>query len=220
MGDASWVQPNHSLYLKSLDHKHNISCTCNGRAQCCISLRYEVFIPWLMPRYMHWQLTLYVQIPKNIYVPLLSLQDPVLFSGSLRSNLDPFKEHTDHAIWDAVTLAHLHTFIDGHPDGLEYDVGDGGEALRYGVPESHFFWSLPPDRTMLCERDMGKEYCVCRSSIDFNCIHSCPQYELGKTVEDLRQAYIWNSLWFATGERWSERRTHWMLNVNFPSSFP
>lgn len=29
-------------------------------------------------------------------------QDPVLFSGTLRFNLDPFNEHSDRKLWDAL----------------------------------------------------------------------------------------------------------------------
>ncbi len=29
-------------------------------------------------------------------------QDPVLFSGTLRFNLDPFSEHSDRNLWDAL----------------------------------------------------------------------------------------------------------------------
>lgn len=29
-------------------------------------------------------------------------QDPVLFSGTLRMNLDPFNEYTDYKIWNAL----------------------------------------------------------------------------------------------------------------------
>ena len=38
-------------------------------------------------------------------------QDPVLFSGSLRVNLDPFGAHTDKQIWKALKLAHLKDFL-------------------------------------------------------------------------------------------------------------
>ncbi|KAL3470334.1 P-loop containing nucleoside triphosphate hydrolase protein [Aspergillus californicus] len=34
-------------------------------------------------------------------------QDPTLFRGSIRSNLDPFNEHTDLELWDALRKAHL-----------------------------------------------------------------------------------------------------------------
>ena len=34
-------------------------------------------------------------------------QDPVLFSGTVRSNLDPFDEHTDHELSDALIRVHL-----------------------------------------------------------------------------------------------------------------
>lgn len=29
-------------------------------------------------------------------------QDPVLFSGTLRRNLDPFNEFSDHVVWEAL----------------------------------------------------------------------------------------------------------------------
>ncbi|CAI2164333.1 9655_t:CDS:10 [Funneliformis geosporum] len=34
-------------------------------------------------------------------------QDPVLFNGTLRSNLDPFKEHDDATLWNSLRRAHL-----------------------------------------------------------------------------------------------------------------
>ncbi|KAL4994641.1 P-loop containing nucleoside triphosphate hydrolase protein [Aspergillus recurvatus] len=34
-------------------------------------------------------------------------QDPTLFKGSIRSNLDPFNEHSDLELWDALRKAHL-----------------------------------------------------------------------------------------------------------------
>ena len=32
----------------------------------------------------------------------LFLQDPVLFSGAMRYNLDPFDEYTDTELWDTL----------------------------------------------------------------------------------------------------------------------
>jgi ABC-type multidrug transport system fused ATPase/permease subunit len=39
-------------------------------------------------------------------------QDPVLFSGTLRSNLDPFDEHTDLELYNALERVHLLSFED------------------------------------------------------------------------------------------------------------
>ncbi len=59
-------------------------------------------------------------------------QDPVIFSGSLRKNLDPFDEHNDENIWKVLEHAHLKTFVEGLSEGLEYQCGEGGGALSTG----------------------------------------------------------------------------------------
>lgn len=38
-------------------------------------------------------------------------QDPVLFSGTLRLNLDPFERFTDEEVWKALENAHLKSFV-------------------------------------------------------------------------------------------------------------
>jgi ABC-type multidrug transport system fused ATPase/permease subunit len=57
-------------------------------------------------------------------------QDPVLFSGTLRVNLDPFGCHSDTDIWLALEHAHLKAFVKALPDALEHLVSEGGENLR------------------------------------------------------------------------------------------
>ncbi len=39
-------------------------------------------------------------------------QDPILFSGSLRMNMDPFEHSTDEQIWDVLEKAHLKSFVE------------------------------------------------------------------------------------------------------------
>ncbi|MBN3303875.1 MRP1 protein, partial [Amia calva] len=59
-------------------------------------------------------------------------QDPVLFSGSLRMNLDPFDLYSDEEVWRSLELAHLKTFVSGLPDKLEHECSEGGENLSLG----------------------------------------------------------------------------------------
>ncbi|XP_048103810.1 multidrug resistance-associated protein 1 [Alosa alosa] len=59
-------------------------------------------------------------------------QDPVLFSGSLRMNLDPFDAYSDEEVWSALELAHLKNFVSGLPDKLNYECSEGGENLSLG----------------------------------------------------------------------------------------
>lgn len=60
----------------------------------------------------------------------VSLQDPVLFSGSLRMNLDPFNLYSDSAVWTALELAHLKEFVSSLSAGLQHEVSEGGDNLR------------------------------------------------------------------------------------------
>ncbi|KFQ32034.1 Multidrug resistance-associated protein 1, partial [Mesitornis unicolor] len=59
-------------------------------------------------------------------------QEPVLFSGSLRMNLDPLNQYTDADIWTALELAQLKNFVADLPDQLEYKCTDRGENLSTG----------------------------------------------------------------------------------------
>ena len=57
-------------------------------------------------------------------------QDPVVFCGTLRENLDPLQQHSDQEIWIALEHAHLKSFVQSLKEGLEYECGEGGESLR------------------------------------------------------------------------------------------
>ncbi|KAJ3326639.1 hypothetical protein HDU76_012757 [Blyttiomyces sp. JEL0837] len=59
-------------------------------------------------------------------------QDPVLFSGTLRSNLDPFDEFEDHQLWEVLARCDLKGVVGGHPDQLEMFVAEGGENWSTG----------------------------------------------------------------------------------------
>nr|CAD7423725.1 unnamed protein product [Timema monikensis] len=59
-------------------------------------------------------------------------QDPVLFSGSLRQNLDPFNNLSDDAVWKAIDHAHLKSFVKSLPAGLNHQISEGGENLSVG----------------------------------------------------------------------------------------
>uniref|UniRef100_A0A3Q3MHC0 Multidrug resistance-associated protein 1 n=1 Tax=Labrus bergylta TaxID=56723 RepID=A0A3Q3MHC0_9LABR len=59
-------------------------------------------------------------------------QDPVLFSGSLRMNLDPFDCYSDEEVWRALEFSHLKSFVSGLPDKLNHECSEGGENLSVG----------------------------------------------------------------------------------------
>lgn len=59
-------------------------------------------------------------------------QDPVLFSGSVRQNLDPYQRHSDAELWDALSHVALKEVISALPEGLSARVAEGGENFSVG----------------------------------------------------------------------------------------
>lgn len=60
-------------------------------------------------------------------------QEPVLFSGTLRSNLDPFDQIADDAeIMAALDKAQLRKLCESHPLGLSMPVAENGENFSVG----------------------------------------------------------------------------------------
>ena len=59
-------------------------------------------------------------------------QDPVLFSGTLRMNLDPFNIYSDDEVWSALKLSHLHDFVSTLDLGLLHYISEGGDNLSVG----------------------------------------------------------------------------------------
>lgn len=59
-------------------------------------------------------------------------QDPVLFEGTIRYNVDPFSEHNDDKIWEALEKAHLKEKISQEEKRLLCPVEVDGENLSVG----------------------------------------------------------------------------------------
>ncbi|XP_076819725.1 multidrug resistance-associated protein 1-like isoform X2 [Clavelina lepadiformis] len=59
-------------------------------------------------------------------------QDPILFCGTFRMNLDPFDTYSDEKVWDALEHSHLKNFVSTLPKKLEHEVAEGGENLSVG----------------------------------------------------------------------------------------
>lgn len=59
-------------------------------------------------------------------------QDPVLFSGTLRFNLDPFDERTDDELWSALSEVELKSVVAGLAGGLDCKMSDGGSNFSMG----------------------------------------------------------------------------------------
>ncbi|CAK6436569.1 unnamed protein product [Pipistrellus nathusii] len=59
-------------------------------------------------------------------------QDPVLFSGTIRLNLDPFGQHSDEEIWGALERTFLSHTIQKFPQRLQAEVEENGENFSVG----------------------------------------------------------------------------------------
>ncbi|CAH2325660.1 ATP-binding cassette sub-family C member 8 isoform X1 [Pelobates cultripes] len=60
------------------------------------------------------------------------LQDPILFSGTIRFNLDPENKCTDSMLWEALEIAQLKPVVKALPGGLDASVTEGGENFSVG----------------------------------------------------------------------------------------
>jgi ABC-type multidrug transport system fused ATPase/permease subunit len=59
-------------------------------------------------------------------------QEPVLFKGTFRSNLDPFGEYTDEELWNALELSHMKEYVMNTPDQLNTEIVEGGQNISIG----------------------------------------------------------------------------------------
>ncbi|KAG0262862.1 hypothetical protein DFQ27_002072 [Actinomortierella ambigua] len=59
-------------------------------------------------------------------------QDPVLFQGTFRYNLDPLGHHADDALWRALETSDLKTYVQEQEGGLDAIVAAQGENLSVG----------------------------------------------------------------------------------------
>lgn len=62
----------------------------------------------------------------------ISLQDPTIFNGTIRMNLDPFDDQTDEKIWDVLKELILSPFVLSFPEGLYHVLFEGGSNLSIG----------------------------------------------------------------------------------------
>ena len=59
-------------------------------------------------------------------------QDPFMFAGSIRSNLDPFDEHQDDAVWEVLEKVGLRPMVDKSAKRLDMEVIDNGANFSLG----------------------------------------------------------------------------------------
>ena len=59
-------------------------------------------------------------------------QNPILFTGSLRMNLDPFQEYSDQELWDALEEASLKNMVKKLPKQLSEEVKECGANFSVG----------------------------------------------------------------------------------------
>jgi len=59
-------------------------------------------------------------------------QDPVMFSNTVRYNLDPFEEKSEYELWEALKKVQLAEAIAVMPGGLDEQVAEGGENFSQG----------------------------------------------------------------------------------------
>uniref|UniRef100_A0A8D2LSJ7 Cystic fibrosis transmembrane conductance regulator n=1 Tax=Varanus komodoensis TaxID=61221 RepID=A0A8D2LSJ7_VARKO len=59
-------------------------------------------------------------------------QEPVLFTGTMRKNLDPFNEYNDEELWNSLEEVQLKEAIEELPDKLETQLAESGSNFSVG----------------------------------------------------------------------------------------
>jgi len=59
-------------------------------------------------------------------------QDPVIFTGSVRKNIDPFSEHNDNKLWSVLEEVQLKEAVQRLPDQLDAELTEGGSNFSVG----------------------------------------------------------------------------------------
>ncbi|KAM9835950.1 ATP-binding cassette sub-family C member 4-like [Aulostomus maculatus] len=59
-------------------------------------------------------------------------QDPVLFTGSMRKNLDPFHQHSDEELWNSLQEVQLKGVVEELPGKLETVLAESGSNFSVG----------------------------------------------------------------------------------------
>ncbi|OZJ06966.1 hypothetical protein BZG36_00075 [Bifiguratus adelaidae] len=109
-------------------------------------------------------------------------QDPVLFSGTLRSNLDPFDQHDDAKLWTALKRAHLidEDNTNGEIKNLEAPVSENGSNFSQGQRQLIALARALVKRSKLIIMDEAT------SSVDFDTDH--------KIQQTIREEFVDSSL--------------------------
>ncbi|XP_074155461.1 LOW QUALITY PROTEIN: ATP-binding cassette sub-family C member 4 [Sminthopsis crassicaudata] len=59
-------------------------------------------------------------------------QEPVLFTGTMRKNLDPFNEYTDEELWNALREVQLKEAIEDLPGKMDTELAEAGSNFSVG----------------------------------------------------------------------------------------
>lgn len=59
-------------------------------------------------------------------------QDAILFSGTLRHNLDPLNQYEEEELWRVLRLVSLDTRVEAHPRKLKLEIAERGSNLSIG----------------------------------------------------------------------------------------
>jgi ABC-type multidrug transport system fused ATPase/permease subunit len=74
------------------------------------------------------------QVPLQLLRSKLAIipQDPVLLTGSIRFQLDPFETYSDLEVWSALEKVNMKDAVKAFPNGLSETIRENGENLSQG----------------------------------------------------------------------------------------
>jgi ABC-type multidrug transport system fused ATPase/permease subunit len=98
-------------------------------------------------------------------------QDPTLFQGTFRYNLDPLAKHTDQELWQALEASNLKEYVQKQEKGLDAVVAAQGENLSVGQRQLVCLSRALLSRSKVVILDEGnRSYMNLKKKAGFSCL--------------------------------------------------